>query len=91
LLGVSFRSQSQIEAHAGCGAVKIAPALMPQLSQEVAKLEQNLWPHVTGPHPERLKVDEAIFRLQLNEDAMAEKLSEGIRIFIKISDLFGNS
>lgn len=84
VMGASFRSKGQIEALAGCDRLTISPSLLAELAEDDGKLERKLHPKIGGPKPAKLKIDEASFRFQLNDDAMAtEKLSEGIRIFAK--------
>ncbi|MCS6766757.1 MAG: transaldolase [Candidatus Protistobacter heckmanni] len=83
VMGASFRNLGQIQALAGCDLLTISPDLLEKLKQTEAPLTRALSPQ-TAPLDEfkKLPVDEAAFRFQLNEDAMAtEKLSEGIRLF----------
>ena len=83
VMGASFRNVGQITALAGCDLLTISPDLLAQLAacndplpkaldaQTSASLDMP-WPHL----------NEAGFRLALNQDAMAtEKLAEGIRAF----------
>ena len=93
VMGASFRNIGQITALAGCDLLTISPELLAQLAATQAPLILALdaaaaktmdLPHVA--------YDEALFRLALNEDAMAtEKLAEGIRAFcadaVKLEDL----
>jgi transaldolase len=93
VMGASFRNIGQITALAGCDLLTISPELLAQLAATQAPLSLALdaaaaktmdLPHVA--------YDEALFRLALNEDAMAtEKLAEGIRAFcadaVKLEDL----
>ncbi len=82
VMGASFRSLGQIEALAGCDRLTIAPALLEGLRTDHGPLPRALDAKAIGPAPARLVLDEAAFRWQLNEDAMAtEKLAEGIRLF----------
>ena len=68
VMGASFRNVGQITALAGCDLLTISPDLLAQLAA------------CNDPLPQAL--DEAGFRLALNQDAMAtEKLAEGIRAF----------
>ncbi len=85
VMGASFRNTGEIEALAGCDRLTIAPALLEQLAKDEATLPRQLDPTKAGKDGvDRLKADEASFRFQLNEDAMAtEKLAEGIRAFAK--------
>ena len=83
VMGASFRNVGQITALAGCDLLTISPELLAQLAACNDPLPQVLdakasaalempWPHL----------NEADFRLALNQDAMAtEKLAEGIRAF----------
>ena len=83
IMGASFRNSEQIRALAGCDLLTIAPALMGELAGATAPLPRVLSPQAAGEQGEaRVSLDEARFRWQLNEDAMAtEKLAEGIRKF----------
>jgi len=83
VMGASFRHVGQITALAGCDLLTISPELLAQLAACNDTLHPALdakasaaldmpWPHL----------NEADFRLALNQDAMAtEKLAEGIRAF----------
>ncbi|MCJ8143451.1 transaldolase [Ancylobacter sp. A5.8] len=84
VMGASFRNTGEIEALAGCDRLTIGPALLDELAKDEGTLARRLDPsHVEGA-PDRLALDEKAFRFALNEDAMAtEKLSEGIRSFVK--------
>jgi transaldolase len=83
VMGASFRNVGQITALAGCDLLTISPDLLKQLQASDAPLTRAL-PQSGLPTPSRLDTSEASFRLLLNEDAMAtEKLSDGIRIFVK--------
>jgi transaldolase len=82
VMGASFRNVGEIEALAGCDRLTIAPPLLDHLAKDNGRLERALHPGVDGAKPTKLEIDEANFRLQLNDDAMAtEKLAEGIRVF----------
>ncbi|MCK0206976.1 transaldolase [Starkeya koreensis] len=84
VMGASFRNTGEIEALAGCDRLTIGPALLDQLAADEGVLERRLDPADTTGAPERLHLDEKAFRFALNEDQMAtEKLSEGIRLFVK--------
>lgn len=81
VMGASFRSQGEIEQLAGCDRLTISPALLAQLAADDGQLMRQLNP-VAVAGLERVHLDEAAFRWQLNEDAMAtEKLAQGIRLF----------
>ncbi|MFT0859560.1 transaldolase [Ancylobacter sp. G4_0304] len=85
VMGASFRNTGEIEALAGCDRLTIGPALLDELAKDEGTLVRRLDPsHVEGAPAARLGLDEKAFRFALNEDAMAtEKLSEGIRSFVK--------
>ncbi|MCW4151036.1 transaldolase [Halomonas sp. 18H] len=82
VMGASFRNSGEIRALAGCDRLTISPALLEELSETRQPLERRLTPldaETQAPDPQ----DEAEFRWDLNEDAMAtEKLAEGIRKFM---------
>lgn len=87
IMGASFRTTGQILALAGCDLLTISPELMAQLANRTEPLEPRLTPAYAKQHaPAAMTLNEAEFRFQLNEDAMAsEKLAEGIRVFVKDS------
>jgi transaldolase len=81
VMGASFRNTGQVLALAGCDRLTISPELLGELDQKTGTLAPAL---VAGGEralpPARL--DEAAFRWQHNEDAMAtDKLADGIRRF----------
>ncbi|GED21797.1 transaldolase [Halomonas halmophila] len=82
VMGASFRNSGEIQALAGCDRLTISPALLEELSETRQLLERRLTPldaETQAPAPQ----DDAEFRWDLNEDAMAtEKLAEGIRKFM---------
>lgn len=81
VMGASFRTTAQIKALAGCDRLTISPALLEELAADTATLPRVLSPGATDAAP-RAKLTEAMFRWQMNADAMAtEKLAEGIRNF----------
>src|SRR5690606_933470 len=83
IMGASFRNIGQIRALAGCDLLTISPELLGELARSTEPLTRQLDPS-TAVHnpPERIVMDEVLFRTTLNMDAMAsEKLGEGIRIF----------
>jgi transaldolase len=83
VMGASFRNIGEIEALAGCDRLTISPQLLGELEADEGKLERVLTPANTGAAIEKIKENEAQFRLGLNEDAMAtEKLAQGIRGFV---------
>jgi transaldolase len=83
VMGASFRKTEQILALAGCDLLTIAPDLL----QKLSSIEGDVVPKLTVEGAKRLSIektslDEAAYRWQHNQDAMAvEKLSEGIRRF----------
>ncbi|RKP44923.1 transaldolase [Trinickia fusca] len=83
VMGASFRTTSQIVELAGCDLLTISPELLQKLHDSTETVEPKLSPEaLAGETIERLAIDEASFRYQLNDDAMAtEKLAEGIRAF----------
>lgn len=84
VMGASFRNTGEIEALAGCDRLTISPQLLQELSDDNATLERQLSAANTGSAIDKLIENEAQFRFGFNEDAMAtEKLSEGIRNFVK--------
>ena len=83
VMGASFRNVGQITALAGCDLLTISPDLLAELAQSNAPLEPALRADAAA-QPEAVHFDEPAFRLALNEDVMAsDKLSEGIRAFVK--------
>lgn len=83
VMGASFRNTGEIEGLAGCDRLTISPALLESLAGDEGDLPRRLQPGIDGATEPELRLDEAGFRLQLNDDAMAtEKLAEGIRNFI---------
>lgn len=88
VMGASFRNTGEIEALAGCDRLTISPALLDELAGAQGELPRALSPaaspQTSSDFGKRLDFDEKAFRFALNEDAMAtEKLSEGIRGFVK--------
>lgn len=81
VMGASFRNIGEILELAGCDRLTISPNLMDELTKSSANVEQKLFSdHAALADEEPL--NEAQFRWQMNQDAMAtEKLSEGIRNF----------
>lgn len=81
VMGASFRNTGEIRALAGCDKLTIGPALLDGLAGETTPLHPVLHAAVTPCQPLPV-LTEAVFRWQLNQDAMAtEKLAEGIRLF----------
>lgn len=83
VMGASFRSTGQILSLAGSDLLTISPELLEQLAASDAQIDRKLSvEQAQAANIARIAADEAAFRWQLNEDAMAtEKLSEGIRLF----------
>lgn len=83
VMGASFRNTGQIEGLAGCDRLTISPQLLEELAADSGPLERRLHPEQKSEYPEPVSYNEAAFRYDLNEDAMAtEKLAEGIRTFV---------
>ena len=83
VMGASFRKTSQIVDLAGCDLLTISPDLLAKLEATPGAVERRLTPDAARARDlPRLQLDEAEFRWQHNDDAMAtEKLAEGIRAF----------
>ncbi len=96
VMGASFRKREQVVALAGCDLLTISPALLDELQSSQAPLTRQLDPETArNSDMTQVKLDEAAFRWQLNEDPMAtEKLAEGIRRFAadarKLEDMLQN-
>ncbi len=83
VMGASFRNSGQIEALAGCDRLTISPPLLEELAGDDSALPRQLMPDGTISAEDRTSPAEAVFRYELNADAMAtEKLAEGIRNFV---------
>jgi transaldolase len=81
VMGASFRNTGEIEELAGCDRLTISPDLLAALDQDHGVLTRKLFSDAQSPHSRRL-LDEAAFRWEFNENAMAtEKLADGIRKF----------
>jgi transaldolase len=95
VMGASFRNVGQITALAGCDLLTISPDLLATLAATDAPLGKALDASAAQAMDiAHVALDEAAFRLALNEDAMAtEKLAEGIRAFcvdaVKLEQLLG--
>ena len=85
IMGASFRNKEEILELAGCDLLTIAPNLLEELKSDNTPITRKLDPEKAKQAPvSKLHLDEKTFRYLLNEDAMAtEKLSEGIRNFVK--------
>lgn len=82
VMGASFRNVGEIEQLAGCDRLTISPMLMEELSSDTSTLTRQLAPNNLGDGLSKRDIQEADFRWQLNDNAMAtEKLAEGIRNF----------
>ena len=83
VMGASFRNAGEIEALAGCDRLTISPGLLQELAADEGALPRQLSPGDAPPESAPSVANEAAFRFQLNQDAMAtEKLAEGIRGFV---------
>lgn len=81
VMGASFRNTGQILALAGCDRLTISPELLGELAQVDADVPRALVDDGAREQPPPA-LDEAGFRWQHNEDAMAtDKLADGIRKF----------
>lgn len=84
VMGASFRNTGEIEALAGCDRLTIGPALLAELKEDMGTLSRKLSPVSAGQVSEKVAMDEANFRFEMNQNAMAtEKLADGIRQFIR--------
>jgi len=83
IMGASFRNKEEIIELAGCDLLTISPALLSELENSKIIITKKLDSKIAKDMSIiRLSTDEASFRWQMNEDAMAtEKLAEGIRKF----------
>lgn len=85
IMGASFRNVGEIEELSGIDFLTISPALLKELSSSKKDIPRKLNPSdadhmVLSKH----NLSESNFRFLLNENQMAtEKLSEGIRNFVK--------
>ncbi|MGH1543658.1 MAG: transaldolase [Arenicella sp.] len=84
VMGASFRNISEIESLAGCDRLTISPSLLQELEESTDTLTRRLFPEEVTEDIDKVVLDEAQFRYQMNASAVAtEKLAEGIRGFIK--------
>ena len=83
VMGASFRKTTQITDLAGCDLLTVSPDLLQKLEAAAGDVPAKLAVEAArASGVERMPLDEAAFRWQHNEDAMAtEKLAEGIRAF----------
>ncbi len=83
VMGASFRNAGEIEALAGCDRLTIGPNFLEELSNDSGSLERVLSPDDPKPYMDYTFENEADFRFQMNDNAMAtEKLAQGIRSFV---------
>lgn len=85
IMGASFRNKGEILELAGCDLLTIAPKFLEELKESSEPVPLKLDVKKAKDIPiQQMHLDEKTFRYLLNEDAMAtEKLSEGIRNFVK--------
>lgn len=84
VMGASFRNAGQIEALAGCDKLTLSPSLLEELAADNGGLKRILDSELVAPQDDWVPVNEAAFRWQLNDDAMAsDLLADGIRRFAK--------
>lgn len=85
IMGASFRNKEEILELAGCDLLTISPQFLEELSQAQGDVPRRLDPEKAKQMDiPKINLDEKLFRLMLNDDAMAtEKLAEGIRNFTK--------
>lgn len=85
IMGASFRNKGEILELAGCDLLTIAPKFLEELKESAEPVALKLDAKKAKDIPiQQMHLDEKTFRYLLNEDAMAtEKLSEGIRNFVK--------
>ncbi|MDT7838599.1 transaldolase [Aquabacterium sp. OR-4] len=83
VMAASFRNSGQILSLAGCDLMTISPALLAELAQSTAPVQQQLLPPAGAPEAPPPALSEPEFQAALNADAMArEKLTEGIAQFV---------
>jgi transaldolase len=81
VMGASFRNTAQVLALAGCDRLTISPDLLGALDASEGEVPRALVDNGKRSTPGP-RLDEAAFRWQHNEDAMAtDKLADGIRRF----------
>ncbi|MDR0595786.1 MAG: transaldolase [Puniceicoccales bacterium] len=84
IMGASFRNMDEIISLAGCDLLTIGPKFLEELQFATAKVDRQIESNVTVPDTVPASLLEREFRFLLNENQMAtEKLSEGIRLFVK--------
>jgi len=87
VMGASFRNIGEIKALAGCDLLTISPKLLEELDSSNEPVHEMLSEKsAKKSDQEKITLNEAAFRWQLNEDQMAtDKLSDGIRKFAEDS------
>mmetsp|Transcript_7290 Transcript_7290/g.18680 ORF Transcript_7290/g.18680 Transcript_7290/m.18680 type:complete len:378 (+) Transcript_7290:118-1251(+) len=87
VMGASFRNVGEILEIAGVDLITISPALLGELKSLSGPVGAKLSADAAKTADiDRIDSDEKAYRFLLNEDAMGtEKLSEGIRLFVKDS------
>jgi transaldolase len=84
VMGASFRNMGEIISLAGCDLLTIGPKFLEELQFATAKVDRQIESDATVPDMLPASLSEKEFRFLLNENQMAtEKLSEGIRLFVK--------
>lgn len=85
IMGASFRNKEEILELSGCDLLTISPQFLEELSSSQDNVPRRLDPESAKKMEiQKINMDEKLFRLMLNDDAMAnDKLSEGIRNFTK--------
>lgn len=85
IMGASFRNKEEILELAGCDLLTISPQYLGELSDAQGDVPRRLDPEKSKlMNIPKIHMDEKLFRLMLNDDAMAtDKLAEGIRSFAK--------
>ncbi|MDR1255601.1 MAG: transaldolase [Puniceicoccales bacterium] len=84
IMGASFRNVGEIVSLAGCDLLTIGPKFLEELQLATFKVERQIENDATLPEKIPDSLSEKEFRFSLNENQMAtEKLSEGIRLFVK--------
>ncbi len=82
VMAASFRSAAEIEELCGIDRLTISPNLLDELMSDNGKITTSIEDNVNMDSLSKLPLDEASFRWQFNENAMAtEKFAEGIRLF----------
>ena len=84
-MGASFRNKDEILELAGCDLLTISPTLLEELKESSGSVPRKLDADKAHQLPlQKMHIDEKAFRYLVNDDPMAtEKLSEGVRNFVK--------